>query len=286
MMDYWKDDTCLHSILQNLVKQNLKRSEILNYVEKDFSQYNWSLRTLARRLQFFGISYSDPKIKVESVKKAIAYDLKHGTGKDLGYRSMHKKVRNQYGLHVPRHLVYAVLSDLDPEGLKQRQPGPKKAHPKGYFTSKGPNWVHSLDGHCKLMGFQRNTFPLAVYGSIDTASRRLLWLKVWTDNSNPMLIARWYFQYLYDTRLAPSMIRLDKGTETGKMATMHCYLRSLQGVKDPSSTVIFGQSTSNQVSVCIRPPRSLTFSNLLSLCHFLEVIFNADSKNMLKINFG
>ena len=34
------------------------------------------------------------------------------------------------------------------------------------------------------------------------------------------------------------MIRLDKGAETGKMATMHCYLRSLQGVKDPSSTVL------------------------------------------------
>ena len=50
---------------------------------------------------------------------------------------------------------------------------------KGNFSSKGPNWVHSLDGHDKLMGFQNFTFPLAIYGCLHTASRKLLWLRVW-----------------------------------------------------------------------------------------------------------
>ena len=247
-MDNWKNDTELSAKLKKCVQQNLKRSEMLNYVEKDFPNYKWSMRTLARRLQFFGIKYWDQTIKVEEVQQAVSYDLKHGTGKGLGYRGMHKKIRNQHGLNVPRNLVYAVMMEMDPEGLKMRQLGSKRDHPKGYFMSKGPNWVHSLDGHCKLMGFQRDTFPLAVYGSIDTASRRLLWCKVWTDNSNPTLVARWYFDYLYDSRVAPSMIRIGRGTETGIMATMHCYLRSLQGNENPSSTVIYGQSTSNQVS--------------------------------------
>jgi hypothetical protein len=71
------------------------------------------------------------------------------------------------------------------------------------------------------MGYQRFTFPLAVYGCLDTASRRLLWLRVWTDNCDPKLVARWYFDYLYDRRVIASIIRVDKGTETGDMATLH-----------------------------------------------------------------
>ena len=110
------------------------------------------------------------------------------------------------------------------------------------------DWVHSLDGHDKLMGSQNSTFLLAVYGSTDTASRRLLWLRIWVSNSDPKLIARWYLEYL-ESRLMPSILRLDKGSETGVMATMHAYLRGNHGGMNPSDTVIFGPSTSNQVSV-------------------------------------
>ena len=47
------------------------------------------------------------------------------------------------------------------------------------------------------------------------------------------------------------MICIDKETETGKMVTMHCYLRNLRGARNSSFTVIYGQSTSNQVSVAL-----------------------------------
>lgn len=44
------------------------------------------------------------------------------------------------------------------------------------------------------------------------------------------------------------MIRLDKGTETGIMATMHSFLRQNHGDDmDPHDTVVYGPSTSNQV---------------------------------------
>ena len=79
-----------------------------------------------------------------------------------------------------------------PKGLEARGPvGKKKTNPKGSFTTKGPNWVHSLDGHDKPMGYQNRTFPLAVYGCIDTASRKLLWLRIWVTNSDPKVIGRW-----------------------------------------------------------------------------------------------
>ena len=99
------------------------------------------------------------------------------------------------------------------------------------------------------MGFQKDTFPLAVYGCLDTASRKLLFLKVGTGNSDPRVIGLWYLEFLYETKQIASIIRLDKGTETGKMATLHSYLRRHHNDMDPYDTVIFGKSTSNQVLV-------------------------------------
>ena len=45
---------------------------------------------------------------------------------------------------------------------------------KSTFCSVGPNWVLSMDGHDKLMGYQSSAFPLAV---MDTASRKLLFIR-------------------------------------------------------------------------------------------------------------
>ena len=85
-----------------------------------------------------------------------------------------EKLGKNIGLNVPRDLVHAVMYELDPEGLESRAVGARRKNTKGCFSSKGPNWVHSVDGHDKLMGYQNSTFPLAVYGCLDTCSRKLL----------------------------------------------------------------------------------------------------------------
>ncbi|PFX28794.1 hypothetical protein AWC38_SpisGene6501 [Stylophora pistillata] len=100
-----------------------------------------------------------------------------------------------------------------------------------------------MDGHDKLMGCQNRTFPLAVYSSIDTASRKLLWLRVWVTNSDPKLIGRWYLEYLYESRKMPSIIRVDRGSETGIMATKQAFLRQNHGDIEPTDTVVYGPST-------------------------------------------
>ena len=93
-----------------------------------------------------------------------------GPGKLLGYRAMQKKIRQRYELNVPRDLVHAVIYDLDSESLEARGVGAKGRKPKGHFTNKGPNFVHSVDGHDKLMGYQNSNYPLAIYGCIDMTS--------------------------------------------------------------------------------------------------------------------
>ena len=141
------------------------------------------------------------------------------------------------------------MQEIDPEGLESRAVGIKNKKKKPCFTT--------ADGYNKLMGFQNDTFPLAIYGSIDTESRKLLWLRIWTNNREPRLIGRWYLEHLYENKVIPSYLRMDRGMETGVMATMHAFLRQHHGDMDPAETVIYGLSTANQVS------RNIAFFSLL-----------------------
>ena len=165
---------------------------------------------------------------------------------------MHQKLRQKYGLNVPRTLVHNVMYEVAPEQLENRRPGNKKTKEKGNFITKGVNWVWSMDGHDKLMGYQNSTFPIAIYGCIDTASRKLLWLKVWDSNSRPELIGKWYLEHLLVSHTVPSYIRIDKGTETAVVATMQSYLRrNNNDLDDPTDSVLYGPSTANQVTLQI-----------------------------------
>ena len=39
------------------VAKNLRRSEILDFMQRDYGQYVWSMRTLARWMSHFAITY-------------------------------------------------------------------------------------------------------------------------------------------------------------------------------------------------------------------------------------
>ena len=81
-----------------------------------------------------------------------------------------------HGLNVTMDQVYAVMTDIHTEDLENRKPILKKKKTKSTFSSVGPNWVLSMDGHEKLMGYQNSTFPLVVYGCMDTAIQKLLFI--------------------------------------------------------------------------------------------------------------
>ena len=50
-----------------------------------------------------------------AVKEGIS-----GAGQLLGYRSMHRKLREHHQLAVPRGLVDDVMTKVDPEGFESR----------------------------------------------------------------------------------------------------------------------------------------------------------------------
>ena len=108
------------------MKQNLRRIELLDFVSRDFSEYAWSLRTPDRRLDYSGIKYTDQSVQVDEVEEALKQELE-GPGKLLGYRALHKKLRQVHELNVPRDLVYVVMYNVDPDALAERAPQVKKA---------------------------------------------------------------------------------------------------------------------------------------------------------------
>ena len=65
-------------------------------------------------------------------------------------------------MNVPQDLVYAVMYQVDPDALEQRAPKFKKKKSERHFILPDPNFVHSLDGHEKLMGYQNSSFSIAV----------------------------------------------------------------------------------------------------------------------------
>ena len=92
------------------------------------------------------------------------------------------------------------MTDVDLKGFRQRQPRFERKKEKGIFTAVGPNCFASSNGYDKLMGFQKSTFPLAIYGWIDTVIQKILFLKVRTSNSNSIFVGHWYFEYFTKER--------------------------------------------------------------------------------------
>ena len=243
----WMNDDDLRLRLGSLVKKGYQRKEIDLFMKKEFPHYAWGcIKTLDRRLRHFELNYVNYETPLQDVKNAVKKELE-GPGKLLGVRAMTKKLRMVHDVKVPRDLVNEVMYEHDPDGLEERQPCNKGKRRKGKFVTQGVNWVWSLDGHDKLMGFQNWTFPIALYGCYDTASRKVMFLKVWTSNSSPDIIGRWYFDHVFETQKLPCMIRLDKGTETGLLASIHAFLRKGHGDMSPEDTVHFGSSTTNRI---------------------------------------
>ena len=113
--------------------QNMKRSEVLDSLKRDYPEYAWSLPTLDRRMRHFDIKYINYETTVDEVVAAFNTE-NDGPGQLLGYRAMHKKLREQHGLAVPCGLVYDVMTMECPEGLKRRKKKRKRG-PVGTFTS-------------------------------------------------------------------------------------------------------------------------------------------------------
>ena len=87
------------------------RNGLLDFVSTKYLNYAWSLRTLCRRLGYFDIKYQDYDTDPNDLHRVFEEEMK-GPGKLLGYRALHKTIREIHGLKVRRDLVYARWQKL------------------------------------------------------------------------------------------------------------------------------------------------------------------------------
>ena len=135
--NYWANDENLKHDLQEYVLNNFKRTEVVDFMRKDYPEYTWSRRTLDRRLRYFNISYIDYQTDVDTVKAVVQREV-CGPGQLLGYRAMNQKRRCEHGIKVPHNLVYNVMMEMDPEGLEQRSLIKKRKRTANLFSTDGP----------------------------------------------------------------------------------------------------------------------------------------------------
>ena len=137
----------LQSSIKHYVMQNMKWSEVLDFLKRDYPEYAWSLPTRDRRMRHFDIKYINYGTTVDEV--VAGFNTENGPGQLLGYRALHKNLREQHGLAVlrvffpqlnminPRRLVDDVMTMECPQGLERgKNVGKQKRTrgPVGTFT--------------------------------------------------------------------------------------------------------------------------------------------------------
>ena len=87
-----------------------------------------------------------------------------------------------------------------------------------------------------------------MYGCFNTFSRKILFLFLSHSNSDPLIIGKKYLAYLPKTQILPKTVRVDRGTETGKIASIHVFLRNKIGyLEDAMDSIVLGPSTTNKI---------------------------------------
>ena len=67
----WKDDGQLQEDIRQYVREGLQRKQVLDYMERDYSKYKLSMRTLENRMRYFGVKYVSYDTPVDKLKEAV-----------------------------------------------------------------------------------------------------------------------------------------------------------------------------------------------------------------------
>ena len=226
-----------NEIIEEYFKFGFCYSEILSFLLLCHG-ISISLRQLKRIIKQRGLYRRKHPSDLRIVVDVIQHELR-GAGCCLGYRLMHQKLQNEYGLTTDRETVRKVLKGLDPEGVQNRS---RKRLRRRKYHSPGPNFIWHIDGYDKL-----KPFGFCIHGAIDGFSRRILWLEVGETNNDPRVTAQYYLDYVRNTGTVPRVVRGDAGTENVNIAGIQRFLRlgSSDSLAGPKS-FMYGKSTSNQ----------------------------------------
>ncbi|KZO97354.1 hypothetical protein CALVIDRAFT_480296 [Calocera viscosa TUFC12733] len=134
-----------------------------------------------------------------------------------GMRDMRNHLFHEEDLSVSRRQLYEYMKAYEPQLLQQR----KARHLKRKrFWAAGVNDIWCCDQHDKW-----ERFGLRLHTGVEPFSGRILWLKIWHNNSNPRLIAAYYFETVDSLGCMPLVTQSDLGSENYCLAKAHTALR-------------------------------------------------------------
>ena len=148
---------------------------------------------------------------------------------------IHQKLR-QRKLVTDRETVRIAMRSLDPEGETARS-----CHrlQRRVYNARDPNYVWHIDGYDKI-----KRYGFAIHGAIDGYSQKILWLKVLVSNNNPKMIGTLYLNYVSQSKIAPRIVRSDRGSENVIIAGLQRYF--LRSTNFANSSFKFDSSAANQ----------------------------------------
>ena len=85
----------------------------------------------------------------------------------------------------------------------------------------GPMHCIYLSSYDKLECIQGITFPLAVYGGIDTYSRKVLFLRVGGSNLDQDVVGCFWLDYLCENKACPRFLAIDNEAEMDVICGLH-----------------------------------------------------------------
>ena len=152
--------------------------------------------------------------------------------RNVGYRQMSEIVNLRYGTRISKESVRKALKEVDPDGVEERRGRVLK---RKIYETNGPNDVYHIDGNDKL-----KQWGFYIHSGVDGFSRKVLWMKVSSTNSDPIVIANYFLDCVKKNGFAPRQIRMDFGTE-------NIYCEDLQVFfTNDADSFRYGRSTANQ----------------------------------------
>jgi len=217
-------------LVKNYFRMGLNYNELVSVLATEHNE-RMSVRHLKRLLRRYGLHRRKTYTNLQTAIDFITYELQH-SGRQNGYRWMHLKCI-QNGLTLRRETVRMILSELDPTGVQLRT---RHRFIRRRYTANGPNFVWHMDGYDKL-----KPYGIAIHGSIDGFSRKIIWLRASFTNNDPRVIGGYYIRAVTGLDGCPARIRADHGTENGHVEVFQKLIRH-----NADACFLYGKSQLNQ----------------------------------------
>ncbi|KAI1818900.1 hypothetical protein F4861DRAFT_544577 [Xylaria intraflava] len=136
-----------------------------------------------------------------------------GITQRLGRGNLYTHMRQrQYNLS--RDAIFKVYREFHDDKIQERLKAAQRR--RGGWTTPGPNYIWSVDGHLKLA-----QYGFEIYAAIDAHSRFIPWFFVGFSGLTARSVFAQYMHIVGAYGFIPQLIRSDRGNETVMMATAH-----------------------------------------------------------------